>query len=533
MSQINDAILAVVGPGQLNDELLIYYRVNSDDPTIEDLQDAEFAFLAFNGGGKSAIPDMWEAFLDAQGIAVGALADRKLTFWDGGGLAPTVAPIWTTDPPNAPDGVDGTAYNYNFTPDLNTTVGVVLTSTGAGGLPSGLSIVGLTLQGTPDTVLNNTNIQITATNGAGFDESLAFAIDIAAAAVAPVWTTDPPNAPDGTVDEAYNYDFTPDLNTVSGVVLTSTGGPLPSGLTIVGLTLQGTPDTVADTTNIRITATNGAGSDESLPFDIDVVAAEGLGPELLADPTFNQDAGQWSLQAGWTISGNQGHAAANATNTNGCQASTPAPALEDGVEYRVKITTLNGTYQNTGLRMQLDGLASVTIAMADGDHEIDLTTTNAQTIFRYRHESVGDFEGDFETASCKEVLAVLADLAGESAGSPGEFNEVGNWVETQNVTVGGGEAEFTGTPNDLRHENIGITNGKSYLMTVDVSGGTFAGLGMGIQLGSNTNLARIDANGTLVFIITADGTNDRIRFRSQGGDTFTGFIDNITLREIV
>ena len=690
MSQINDAILAVVGT-QLNDGLLIHYKANG--ATADDLQDAEREFLIAGGGTPGTLQDMYHELLGP-----GQLNDLLLDFWEAGGtFGPVLAPVWDVDPPNVPDGEDTVAFNYDFTPDLNTTSGVVLTSTGAA-LPSGLSIVGLTLQGTPDTVANNTGIQITATNGSGADQSLPFAIDIAVfsgetaevqavfdrmsalstteedairdyvnglvsdgiysniteiyapcfnatdyktgfksrtlidSASAGVHTPgqyvdfdanskhmlesvdfDSYAAVEGFIgaylvftaadavtnsdlfgiatagDECYmrwrgndTNDFNAIYNVTSATPRTvanvrPTGDLIgfgldgvdlfvlqPGGIVVKatrvqnavpanfplqwhGQNIDGTPSLgnvmnsryslmitgngIVDTNAVQIRT-------RSLQFldDIGVTGLPGeeaLGPELLADPTFNQDAGQWSLQAGWTISGNQGHAAANATNTNGCQATTPAPEIEDGKTYRVKITTLNGTYQNTGLRMQFNGTSSQTIAMADGDHELDILTTNAQTIFRYRHESVGDFEGDFETASCKEVLAVLFNLTGESSGSPGEFNEVGDWDEVQNVTVGGGEAEFTATPNDLRLEDVGIENGKRYLMTVDISGGTFGGAGMGIQLGSNTNLARIDGNGALVFIITADGTNNRLRFRSSGSDTFVGFMDNIKLREIV
>ena len=115
----------------------------------------------------------------------------------------------------------------------------------------------------------------------------------------------------------------------------------------------------------------------------------------------------------------------------------------------------------------------------------------------------------------------------------GDFASGANWTNLQNVAIAGGQADFTSSPNDMRQEGISLVNGKTYRFTISVSGGVFAGLGMSLQLGSNNTVGRIDANGVLVKDITADGTNDRLRFRSTGGNTFVGIIDNVSLKEIL
>ena len=115
----------------------------------------------------------------------------------------------------------------------------------------------------------------------------------------------------------------------------------------------------------------------------------------------------------------------------------------------------------------------------------------------------------------------------------GNFDSGDNWTNLQNVTIAAGIADFTSTPNDLRQEGVAIEDGKTYRVLVQVSGGTYNGLGLGIQLGGNSTVGRIDSDGVSAISVTANGTNNRFRLRSMGGDTFTGIIQNISLREIL
>ncbi len=128
---------------------------------------------------------------------------------------------------------------------------------------------------------------------------------------------------------------------------------------------------------------------------------------------------------------------------------------------------------------------------------------------------------------------VGGEILGPELITNGDFIDGSDWTNLQNVTIAGGQADFTSTPNDMRQEGISLVNGVTYRLTISVSGGVFAGLGMSLQLGSNNTVGRIDANGILSLDITDDGTNNRLRFRSTGGNTFVGIIDNISLKEIL
>ncbi len=86
MPQINDAIHAELGPGQLNDLLITYYNAFDGLPaTIDQFNDAEFEFLSFHSGLKSTNSDMWFNFLStAPQSLTGTVDDMKLAWWVAG-----------------------------------------------------------------------------------------------------------------------------------------------------------------------------------------------------------------------------------------------------------------------------------------------------------------------------------------------------------------------------------------------------------------------------------------------------------------
>lgn len=125
----------------------------------------------------------------------------------------------------------------------------------------------------------------------------AAAGSVVGAPAVPNWDTTP-NPPDGTVGVAYNYNLGIHLNTTQGVVITVTGGVLPSGLIISGLAIDGTPDTQELASGLQFTATNVSGADESIAVDIDIATVVSTGDITATDP-LGLSAGQdiaWTIQ---------------------------------------------------------------------------------------------------------------------------------------------------------------------------------------------------------------------------------------------
>ena len=80
MSQINDNIVAVVGP-HISDGMAVHYGKTAS----ESLDDAERRWLIENGATSAQINDMWFEVLRGAGYE-GHLQDMLISFWLGGGL---------------------------------------------------------------------------------------------------------------------------------------------------------------------------------------------------------------------------------------------------------------------------------------------------------------------------------------------------------------------------------------------------------------------------------------------------------------
>ncbi len=72
MSNANDCLNEITGPGQINELKLKHYRDNG--AISNNLNDAEYEYLLAQGVSKKHISDMWHEFLKTKGFS-GALND--------------------------------------------------------------------------------------------------------------------------------------------------------------------------------------------------------------------------------------------------------------------------------------------------------------------------------------------------------------------------------------------------------------------------------------------------------------------------
>lgn len=164
-----------------------------------------------------------------------------------GGHSWTVVPL----PPSVTStltasGTVGSAFTYTITGSNNPT------SYNASGLPAGLSVNTTTgvISGTP-TATGTTSVTISATNAGGTGTAtLAITVNPAAPAITSAV------AATGVQGTAFSYAIT----TTGTAPITLSASNLPSGLSLSGSTIAGTP-TVFGTFVVTLTATNGAGSD--------------------------------------------------------------------------------------------------------------------------------------------------------------------------------------------------------------------------------------------------------------------------------
>ncbi|NCD20734.1 MAG: hypothetical protein EOL89_12285, partial [Actinobacteria bacterium] len=183
-----------------------------------------------------------------------------------------------------PPGELGTAY----TASLAASGGVTPYSWEASGLPDGLTISGNTIGGTP-TVAGTSGVLITVTDSDGRTTNSTLELIVEDALV--ITTT---ALPAGTVGEPY----TANLSAAGGTPpYTWDAAGLPTGLTIIGDTISGTPDAVG-TTDVTITLTDDAGAATNSTMTL-AVSAAGAGLTLLK--TVKNDSGTPAESSNWTL----------------------------------------------------------------------------------------------------------------------------------------------------------------------------------------------------------------------------------------
>ena len=169
-----------------------------------------------------------------------------------------------------PNGAVGTAYSYALAangypaPSYSLVVGT---------LPAGLTLSGAgVISGTPSASGVFTGIVVKAQNAFGNVNTVSMSITISAAAVAPTaFTAQTP--PNGNQTVPYSYTFA--SNGSPSPTYTVIAGTLPTGLTLNAATgvLSGTPTTAGAFGPITVQAMNGAGSFNSIPFNITIQQA--------------------------------------------------------------------------------------------------------------------------------------------------------------------------------------------------------------------------------------------------------------------
>jgi hypothetical protein len=181
-----------------------------------------------------------------------------------------VAPVITSA--NTATGTGGQPFSYTITAgNLPTSFSVT------GTLPTGLSLSGAVISGTP-TQLGSFPVTISATNAAGTGNQ---ALTITISAVPPVITS--PNTASGNGGQPFSYTITANNLPTSFSVT----GTLPTGLSLSGATISGTP-TQTGTFPVTINATNGAGTgSQALTITINLVA-----PTITSANTATGNGGQ-------------------------------------------------------------------------------------------------------------------------------------------------------------------------------------------------------------------------------------------------
>ena len=265
--QINDCIVEALGGGHINDLLLEYYH--DYGATSNNLTDAEYEFLVFNGATPGHINDMWFEALISLGYS-GTLDDMFHTFWcEDGGIIGERPPRFDGIINDRDIEVDVPILGFDASTHFQT--GGDVDTYSLDGEPDGLVIDPITgiVTGTP-TILGEYITTVTGTNEVGSATSNDVTINVFEVVDPPLFT--------GTIADIRAYPGEPmDPVDVSGNFATGgapenytlTGNPSWMSITDDGI-ISGTPDIEA-VHNVTVTAHNVSGSADSNEFTVNVV----------------------------------------------------------------------------------------------------------------------------------------------------------------------------------------------------------------------------------------------------------------------
>jgi CSLREA domain-containing protein len=186
-------------------------------------------------------------------------------------LTNTTCPTITVNPtnPSLPNGRAGVAYSQTFTQTGG--AGTVNFTVSAGALPTGLTLTGDVLSGTP-TVSGTFNFTVRATDQNNCMGERAYTLLLHPPCT--TITVNPATLPNGTVGTAYNQTLTASGGTAP-YTFAVTAGSLPGGLTLTsGGALTGTP-TASGSFNFTVTATDNTGCTGTRAYNV-IVSGNGL-----------------------------------------------------------------------------------------------------------------------------------------------------------------------------------------------------------------------------------------------------------------
>jgi hypothetical protein len=403
-------------------------------------------------------------------------------------------------------GMEGQPFSYNITANQ---AGLTFSTSP---LPTGLSLAGAVISGTP-TVTGSFPITLTATNSNG--QTGAATLTLTINAPAPVITS----ATSVTTTEGQPFSYTITSNEAGTTFSTS---PLPTGLSLTGAVISGTP-TVTGSFPITLTATNSTGQTGTATLSLTIsnaapvipVAPTNLTPTAVSPSQINLS---------WTASTTQGVTysvfrsttsgftltAANQIAQNLTTTTDSDTSLTASTTYFYVVEAVNGAGSTQSLQASMQTLAAsgvteVIAINAGSATAVPDSTTNATFVADM------DFTGgnDDATNHAITIPTAIASIAAPAAvytdaHQGGVTYTIPNLSAGNTYTVVLHFAELFFTAPNSRLFNVSI-NGAQVLTNFDI----FAAAGNASFTAAVETIPNISpVNGQIVIAFT-NGTNDQ------------------------
>ena len=209
------------------------------------------------------------------------------------------------------------------------------------------------------------------------------------------------------------------------------------------------------------------------------------------------------------------------------------------VKMRVRGTKADGSTAQGSLFHSIGDLANIGVVISNPtltsewqDYEFNVWSTEVTFRFYLASAEIGDLV-DFDSISVKENTNLVTNPNFTDTGSElvtnGDFATDSDWAKGTGITISGGSANFTGSPNANINQNVGLVTGKSYKIVFTIS--NYVSGDIDYNVGGNTRQGNIAADGTYTDYVVSDSGNF-LYFQSDQTVGFVGSIDSISVKEL-
>ncbi len=223
-----------------------------------------------------------------------------------------------------------------------------------------------------------------------------------------------------------------------------------------------------------------------------------LGPELVVNGDFATDS-DWTKGTGWSIA--NGTATIDGTQTSGSNLFSSVMSVTSGKIYKIVVNVISAS---SGLRLYANGVV-LEFNLSVGEN-VFYETVSSST-YQVALLGLSGTTGSIDNVSVKQV-------------DPNDYWNLGTgWV------IENGAATCTELNNNLT-QDVGVSAGKSYKVTLDVIEYTSGTLALDIGGSSNQTTSSV---GSKTFHFQTSSTGN-LRFY---GGSFRGSIDNVSVVEVL
>ena len=241
--------------------------------------------------------------------------------------------------------------------------------------------------------------------------------------------------------------------------------------------------------------------------------------------------------AGWTaynykasVSASNGELTVTATETANGSYAYQRVATKVGKTYKVTATIV--TTGQAYLRANLNTIHPWNYDGAMSFHGTANVTKSFTFVASQDHIFLGLGTHNTSIGVSATYSSITMQEIGENLVTNGTFDSDSIWIKGNNASISGGTLTYSGgTGNSVTYQPIYWERGKTYYITVDISG--YVSGSVKFRAGnSGVTTSSVSANGTYSFAYTVDSSNANEHFVIDGDSgLFQGSIDNVIVTE--